>query len=105
METGFSGSNWAMDNAGIYAYAWDDLSNYRVFAGTKVDDDTFSFTILASKTKVLFVRMPNGTAFNGSNWDDKWNQSEDLLIDHSKTTAQITGWGPEGGKSPVSWVA
>ena len=49
--------------------------------------------------------MPAGVAFNGSNWDDKWNQSADLAIDHTKTTAQITAWDNGNGKCPVSWIA
>ena len=104
LKTNFTGGNWSDANAGIYARCWDDSDNVAVYTGNKVDSDTFTFTILASKTKVLFLRMPNGVTFTGSNWDDKWNQSEDLVIDHTKTTAQITGW-TDGvkGNSNVVW--
>lgn len=102
LKTNFEGGNWSDADARIYAYTWDSMNNSRVYEGAKADANTFNFTILASKTMVVFVRMPAGADFS---WDTKWNQSEDLTIDHTKTTASITGWGPNGGKSPVSWTA
>ena len=105
LKTNFDEYNWSEADARIYAYCWDNSSNHRAYEGTKVDNNTFSFTILESYTGLLFLRMPAGVAFNGSNWDDKWNQSADLAIDHSKTTAQITGWDNGAGKCPVSWIS
>ena len=102
--TNFTGGNWSDANADIYAYAWDDKNNFKVSKGAKVDNNTFTFTILASKTKVLFVRMPNGIAFTGSNWDDKWNQTQDLDIDHTKSAAQISNWDGSNTNPNVTWT-
>lgn len=106
LKTNFTGGNWSDANAKIYAYCWDSMSNHRHYEGSKVDDNTFTFTIKASYENLLFIRMPAGTEFNGSNWSDKWNQSDNLAIDHTKTTAQIQSWdGGATGLSTVAWTA
>lgn len=107
LKTNFTGGNWSNDNAKIQVYCWDNNSNNRLYTCNKVDNDTFTFTALASYTSCLFLRMASTTTFDPQNWDKTllWNQSADLAFVSGKTTAQIGGWGEYGGKSPVSWIA
>ena len=104
LETTFGDQNWGMASARIYAYCWDNMDNHNYYEGARVDEDTFNFTILASYTNLLFIRMPDNIAFNGSNWSDKWNQTTNLAIDHTKSVAEIRSWdGGQDGLSTVGW--
>ena len=105
LKTNFADGNWSQDNAKILVYCWDNMSNNRVYNTSKVDDDTFTFTILTSYTNLLFLRMSQDNNFDPQQWNGVWNQSADIAIDSSKNTAQITGWDNGAGKCPVSWIA
>lgn len=108
LKTNFSGGNWSVDNPKIQVYCWDNMSNNRLYTCSKVDDDTYTFTILTSYTGCLFLRMSQSTTFDPQNWDTEllWNQSEDLAVNSATNTiCQITGWDNGAGKSSVSWIA
>ena len=105
LKTNFADSNWSIADAKIYAYCFSNSSS-RAYQGNKVDDNTFTFEILASYTGLVFVRTSSSTNFDGSanSWNDVWNQTDDLIIDHTKTTAQITSWSDgTSGHSTAVW--
>ena len=99
---------WNVDGDEFYVYYWDDANTLSatVIKMTLVSGDKYSAVLPVEANDLLFVRMPNGVAFTGSNWDAKDNQSENLHIDGSKSTARINGWTDgEGGNSSVSWIS
>ena len=105
LQTNFGDQNWATGDALIAAYAWNDNAYSRTFAGTKVDDNTFTFEIYVSMTHLLFVRCPQGTTLNPLDWSSVYNQTDNLDI-VGVTTAKITSWSDGNqGHSTASWVA
>ena len=109
LKTNFAEGNWSVDSPLIVAYAWLD-SNSRVFAGTQVDENTYTFDIYKSYTSMLFLRLAPGTPITPFDWEASkgniWNQSEDISVVAGKTVAQITSWGNgTQGRSTVMWVS
>lgn len=109
LNTKFDGGNWSGDNAQILMYCWTSDGRQALYTMNRVSEDRY--TVLAPDnyySGCLFIRLSPDESFNISNpnWDDIWNQSEDLAFVSGKHTAQITGWhtGVEG-KSGVYWVA
>ena len=109
LQTNFEGGNWSADDAKIYVYTWGGEGSPRAYECSKVDANTFNFSIADYYTDLLFMRVAPDVTFNPDvegAWSNKWDQSEDLHIDSSKTTAKITCWDNNGsGKSGVTWVA
>ena len=95
---------WVVDNARFAACFCNGTSDATWANMTDPDGDgQYEVTVPANSNhkNVIFCRMnPSVTA---NNWNNKWNQSNDLTYDGSKNLYTITGWGPDGGKSPGSW--
>ncbi len=112
LKTSFTGGNWSVSNPDILVWCWSNSSS-KMYTATKVDDDTYTFSIKSYADakyydSLLFLRLPtgNGASFDPQRWGEMtiWNQSTDLAIDFSKSVAKITGWGDgEGAKCPVVW--
>lgn len=68
-----------------------------------VDGNIYGATVPAgqSHTNVIFVRMNNGTTEN--NWDNKWNQTNDLTWDGTKNLYKVTAWGQNGANDTGTW--
>ena len=68
---------------------------------TSASGGYYQGTVPEGYSQVIFCRMnPNGS----KDWNGKWNQTEDLTIPtDGKNQYNISGWGPDGGKSPGSW--
>lgn len=84
---------WAKDRARFAMYLCNGSS-----AATWVDmvavsgTSYYSATVPAgqSHANVIFCRMNPGTTAN--NWDNKWNQTSDLIYDGTKNLYTITDW-------------
>ena len=91
---GSSGSRYAVYTfGGGNKKVWTDMTNVSGDLFTvQLDKNTF--------TKLIFCRMDGATTEN--NWDNVWNQTEDLTLDGTLYT--VTGWGTEvGAKLPGTW--
>lgn len=104
LQTNFGSENWSTADPLIAAYAWDDSANSYTFAGTKVNDNSYTFDIYNSMKHVLFVRAPQGTTLNPLDWSAVWNQTDNLDIG-SSVIAKITSWSSGNqGHSTAEWV-
>ena len=68
-------NQWASDNAAFFVHSWGGGSD---IAGKmeKVADNLYKYDI-GNNTNCLFVRQSPDLG-NYINWDQKWNQTEDL---------------------------
>lgn len=93
-------SNWNQSNARFAAYyfggsgsaTWADMT------ATADHENTYEVTIPTGFTTVIFCRMNPGTSTN--NWDNKWNQTDDLTIptnDNNCYTVKDGTWDKGGG--------
>ena len=82
-------SNWLADGARFAAYffgngeTWVDMEQVG-------EHDIYGCKIPEGYPKVIFCRMNPGAAAN--NWDNKWNQTEDLTIDGVVYTIPDGAW-------------
>lgn len=74
-------SNWFEDNARFAAYFYNDYGNTWVSMNTvDGEDNLYSVAVPEGEwSAVIFCRMNPGTT--GNNWDNKWNQTGDLMFD------------------------
>ena len=84
-------SNWTQDNARFAVYVFNNSTGKSEWADmTAVGDGTYTVTLPEGTwEKVIFCRMNPSAAAN--NWDNKWNQSNDLDIVAGKTYVVPTG--------------
>ena len=83
---------WDTDGAKFAAWVWKDGSE-----GSWVEF-TDSLTINKTNTKMILVRLDPSKPVG---WDAKWNQTDDITIDYSKSGIRITGWSG----SDYEWIA
>ena len=84
------------------AYMFNDyeLNAWADFAAVEGDNGVYSVTIPARYTGIVLCRMNGETTEN--NWDNKWNQSEDIKDIKDNALYTITGWGEgENAKSTL----
>ena len=87
-------------NAGVErmaAYFYGD--NGDTWVDMTKSGDNYTVAVPEGYTSVIFCRMNGETTEN--NWDNKWNQTEDLTVPSANATYTITGWG--GEKSTGTW--
>lgn len=72
-------SNWKADNARFAIYVWNDNNSNKWVDMTDNDGDKIYEAVVPSGyNKIIFCRMdPINTS---NNWDNKWNQTEDLTL-------------------------
>ena len=87
-------NEWRSDNAALFVHSWGGGSD---IAGkmTKVSDNLYEYEI-GNNTNCLFIRQDPSLGDN-INWDNKWNQTGDLVIPADKNCYTITGWGQNDG--------
>ena len=87
---------WATGEAKFAAYVWDE-GKEAVWSDimTPTADGKAYKTAVNKYAKIIFVRLKN-TATT-PNWNDKWNQTNDLTF-ASNNCYQITGWGGGDGR-------
>ena len=93
-------ANWKNDNARYAIYVFNSSNNNAWASMTKVagETDLYEVTVPSgSWSNVIFCRMsPSATA---NNWNNKWNQTADLVYDGSKNhyTVKAGTWDKGGG--------
>ena len=92
-------SNWKEGNARFAAYFFGNSGNAWA-SMTKVADETDLYEAAAPSgtwTNVIFCRMNPSTSTN--NWNNKWNQTADLVYDGNKNhyTVKSGTWDKGGG--------
>ena len=78
-------SGFTNDGGVPFIYAFNSSSNEWINASS------LNVTIPSKYTTFIVVRMNGSTP----SWDNKWNQTEDITIDTSKSTISITDWGSD----------
>ncbi|MBO4454568.1 MAG: InlB B-repeat-containing protein [Paludibacteraceae bacterium] len=87
---------WAADDAQFAAHVFEDGKAAAWSAiMTPTDDGRAYQAEVYDYAKIIFVRLKN-TATT-ANWDDKWNQTDNLTRS-SDNCYQITGWGGADGR-------
>lgn len=69
---------------------------------TSVSDHLYSLTVPGAYEKVIFARMNGATA--SDNWDNKWNQTEDLNASAAGNNNCYVMDKLDGDKSPGHWT-
>ena len=92
-------TNWKADNARFAVYCWSNSGGNKWFDMTAVEGETdlYVAVIPASYSNIIFCRMtPKAT---DNNWDNKWNQTEDLTIPEGANhyTVKSGTWDKGGG--------
>ena len=92
-------SNWKADNARFAVYCWGNSGSNKWVDMTAVEGETdlYVAVIPASYSNIIFCRMtPKATS---NNWDNKWNQTEDLTIPEGTNhyTVKSGTWDKGGG--------
>ena len=90
-------SNWLQDGArfALYMYGTGD-AEWADFAVVDADNNIYKATFNDSQTNMIFVRMNGKTTEN--NWDNKWNQSDNLAApsaDNLLYTITEGRWGKD----------
>lgn len=99
-------SLWDQAGAWMAAYCWTSTGGEQWFKMEKQNNYYVAEIDTNIYSNIIFTRMrPQGSAgyspdSNGLNWENPWNQTNDLTFDGNLFT--ITGWG-SGGKSTGSW--
>lgn len=77
-------ANWVVDNARFAVYMWNDGGDNWVDM-TLAEGETaiYEASIPADYANIIFCRMDPSTTAN--NWDNKWNQTNDLSIPNDGT--------------------
>ena len=94
-------SNWLVDNARFAAYFFNAAGNTWVSATDSDGDGIYEVNIPTGYTfgdNVIFCRMNPKTTAN--NWNNKWNQTEDLVIPtdgNNLYTVKDGTWDKGGG--------
>ena len=87
---------WNQHGAVFFVHSWTGTNtNVQDIKMTLVSGDEYSADVPDTNDKIIFVRMPAGSAT--LNWDTKWDQTDDLTIPSDKDTYTITGWGAGDG--------
>ena len=89
---------WNVDGARYTAYTWNDNGNKWFDFAAAEEEGVFTVAIPEYYTGLILARMKGDAAEN--NWDNKWNQTDDIDFTAvaDSTLFTITGWGEE--KSP-----
>ena len=92
---------WNADSAWFAAYFFGGGSDKWV----KMSGSGSTYTVTAPEgyTKVIFARM-NKNDTSTMSWDNRWNQTNDLIIPNSNATYTITGWGQNTHICPGTWT-
>ena len=91
-------SDWKKDGARFAIYTWNEDDSQRKWVDLSDSDSDGLYEIAVSSIfeNFLFARMNGSTTEN--NWDNKWNQTDDLTIptNNEYIVYEITGWDNSG---------
>ncbi len=105
-------ANWKADGARFAAYFFGNGETWISMTAVEGETDLYSVEVPAGYPNVIFCRMNPGAAAN--NWDNKWNQTDDLTVPIDGTnhyTVKSGTWDKGGGTwttyapdAPVSYI-
>lgn len=75
-------SNWTQDGARFAVYAFGNGEHWYSMSAVDGEDGLYSAEISSSDPSVIFCRMNPATTDN--NWNNKWNQTDDLAVPSDK---------------------
>lgn len=83
--------NWLVDGARFAVYMWNDAGDAWVDMTDSDGDGVYEATVPAGYVKIIFCRMnPDATE---NLWDNKWNQTSDLLVPSDSTNCYTVAEG------------
>lgn len=90
---------WNVDGARFAVWAWPNTGEGQWVDALLAPNETniYQVTLPDDIANIIWVRMNGATTEN--NWDNKWNQTDDIVLGNENLYT-ITGWG--GDKSPYS---
>lgn len=92
---------WNTDGAKFAIYYFQGEENgWSNFMTEMSDHETFETTIPDKYTSIIFVRLDK--TCSQPRWEDKWNQTEDLVVLGDNLLYVITAWGND--KSEGEWA-
>lgn len=93
---------WNSGGARFAAYFYNGNTSNKWVDMTNMGNSIYSVEIPAGTwPNVIFCRMNGSTTAN--NWDNKWNQSPDLIVSgNTKKIYNVTGWDKTGSWSSVN---
>ena len=83
-------SEWKQDGARFAAYFFEGASSYVWLNMKYAGENLYSVDIPEGYSQVIFCRMNGASTEN--NWENKWNQTEDLAVEAGSTYV-VEGWG------------
>ena len=81
---------WKQSGARFAAYFFEGTTSFTWVNMKYVTDDKYSVDIPSGFSQVIFCRMSGASTEN--NWNNKWNQTEDLPV-QAGSTYTVVGWG------------
>ena len=95
-------SNWTQASARFAVYVWYYSGSNKIeawYSMTSIGNGVYKVAIPDEFVNVIFCRMNGSTSAN--NWNNKWNQTGDLLTgDGSLYTIKTTGdWNNTSGST------
>ena len=97
---------WTSDTPRYAAYFFNNSTNSNTWVSMTASDGdgVFECDVPSGYPNVIFCRMNGSTSAN--NWDNKWNQSNDLTVPtDSNNCYTISSYGADGQPSNGSWGA
>ncbi len=96
-------ANWKTDGARFAAYFFGNGDTWVSMTAVEGETDLYSVEAPAGYPNVIFCRMNPGAAAN--NWDNKWNQTDDLTVPTDDKVKFVVPDGIWDGASNDYWVA
>lgn len=95
---------WNIDGAWFAVHAWGDGNDTDLAMTDANGDGIYECELPKAKTMIIFCRMSStATQFN---WDNVWNQTEDLTIGEAPANYYyITDWGKGEWRGPKVYAA
>lgn len=90
-------SNWLQDGARFAIYTFGNGENWYSMSAVSGETNLYVAEISTTYPKVIFCRMNPATTEN--NWNNKWNQTDDLTLtaDKNRYTIADNTWDNGGG--------
>lgn len=88
-------SDWKQSGAKFAVYLWTEgVSGDQWILMSQVSGQSYYYAAVPnSRNRAILVRMNSSTTSSSLNWNNKWNQTQNLTLDQSNTNYyKITGW-------------
>ena len=85
---------WKSDGARFAVYAFGSGDAWYSMTAVEGEDGLYQAAVDDKYTTVIFCRMNGSAAEN--NWNNKYNQTQDMAIENDKNLCNISGWDNAG---------